>query len=214
MTITTTRPIPRLLLILVIMALAVIGYLAGASSGAPPVGEAIEVHGDWTIEVVEADGTIVAVHEFTNDLVPEGARRLARVLSGESRAFGIHAHEVTEENLGLYCSDGAQALFGFCWASTTRTCPPEGYEEVDGNCVRVGNPNHVIAPDGTLTVTREVAARDDPWFIHGVSSAYFSTVAFDPDELWYHELTRAVLDQPVPVDAGQRARLTVVISFS
>jgi hypothetical protein len=43
--------------------------------------EGIKVHGHWTIEVRNPDGTLSARHEFENALVDTGAVNLARLLS-------------------------------------------------------------------------------------------------------------------------------------
>ena len=52
----------------------------GDSSG---VGEGIKVHGDWTIDVLNPDGTLVSHRKFENALVASGKRRIARVLNRE-----------------------------------------------------------------------------------------------------------------------------------
>lgn len=49
--------------------------------------EGIKVHGHWTIEVRNPDGTLIARREFENALTPEGATTLALVL-GLKNMFG------------------------------------------------------------------------------------------------------------------------------
>lgn len=45
--------------------------------------EGIKVHGHWTIEVRNPDGTVVTHREFENSLVPTGATQLSSILAGQ-----------------------------------------------------------------------------------------------------------------------------------
>lgn len=48
-----------------------------------PLGNPIAVHGDWTIEVYNPDGTLDERHEFSNALTPSGSRALSMIMTGE-----------------------------------------------------------------------------------------------------------------------------------
>lgn len=55
---------------------------APASSGGPQ--EGVKVHGHWTIEVRDPDGTLVTQREFENALTPAGAATLIRILARQN----------------------------------------------------------------------------------------------------------------------------------
>lgn len=68
--------------LLAVMAVVV----AACSGGAVPSGspsEGIAVHGDWTIEVYDADGTLVDTTTFSNGLVEVGRSALVAIMGGE-----------------------------------------------------------------------------------------------------------------------------------
>jgi hypothetical protein len=50
--------------------------------------EGIKVHGGWTIELHNPDGTRAARHEFNNALLPQGGDFLARIL-GAGQTVGV-----------------------------------------------------------------------------------------------------------------------------
>ncbi|MGC2832601.1 MAG: hypothetical protein WB994_23420 [Candidatus Acidiferrum sp.] len=51
--------------------------------------EGIKVHGHWTIEVKNPDGTVVTHREFENSIQPTGAAYLAALLSGNNSSGGL-----------------------------------------------------------------------------------------------------------------------------
>jgi hypothetical protein len=76
------------------MMFAALALPAAAQSdehAAPRVpGDGIKVHGHWTIELTNPDGTIAAHHEFENALLNQGARVLATLLQGNApRGFWL-----------------------------------------------------------------------------------------------------------------------------
>lgn len=65
--------------------LALLAAACGASEAVPEASgpiEGIAVHGDWTIEVYDADGTLDERVEFENALQPSGAESLVQLLAG------------------------------------------------------------------------------------------------------------------------------------
>jgi hypothetical protein len=88
--------------------------LTAAKAEGPPeggMGEGIKVHGHWTIEVREPDGTLVSHGEFENALAPDsgigsGAQFLssvlARAVSVGSWSVGVYTHERCGVEL-FYC---------------------------------------------------------------------------------------------------------------
>lgn len=61
---------------IVAFVLAALGVSLGAQGP-----EGVTVHGHWTIDVKNADGTLVKRHEFENALQQDGSRQLARWLA-------------------------------------------------------------------------------------------------------------------------------------
>ena len=110
-----------------IVALAVLAWLVfwafgdGSSSvaGIGPAGsnngssEGIQVHGHWTIEVREPDGSLVSLHEFDNALTTGGFGNLvlARLLSGD-KAAGLWNIDLENTNPALnVCKNASGAKF-------------------------------------------------------------------------------------------------------
>lgn len=60
--------------------------LATASPGGPS--EGIQIHGHWTIEVLEPDGSLVSRREFDNELVAQGTLMLSQLL-GRTKTAGV-----------------------------------------------------------------------------------------------------------------------------
>jgi len=56
--------------------------LLGRVDNAGAVTQGIEVHGDWTIEVFNPDGTLADQRVFTNELEENGAKLLSGILAG------------------------------------------------------------------------------------------------------------------------------------
>jgi len=85
----------RLTLVLALtMILAAVASPAAAQSadhaGPRVPGDGIKVHGHWTIELTNPDGTVAARHEFENALLNQGARVLATLLqSNTPRGFWL-----------------------------------------------------------------------------------------------------------------------------
>lgn len=72
-----------LLVVLAHGAAAVSAQGAPVKPSAPSGGEGIAVHGAWTINVRDPDGTLVERREFRNALTPHGAQRLLRILAAD-----------------------------------------------------------------------------------------------------------------------------------
>jgi len=64
-----------------VFALIAVSCGGGSSEGTAALGDGIGVHGAWTIDVVNADGTVANHVEFDNALLPSGAQAIAELLS-------------------------------------------------------------------------------------------------------------------------------------
>ena len=61
---------------------------AAADTTAGGTSDGIGVHGAWSIDVYDRDGTLAASNRFTNDLEGGASTALARLLAGEASARG------------------------------------------------------------------------------------------------------------------------------
>ena len=70
--------------------LAIATTLTFAALVSPSAADGVKVHGHWTIELKNPDGSVAAHHEFENALVNQGARVLATLLQGNApRGFWL-----------------------------------------------------------------------------------------------------------------------------
>lgn len=58
-----------------------VGAIGGSGGGAEAAAEGIQVHGHWTIEVRDADGTVAERREFENALSRFGEEHLTKLLA-------------------------------------------------------------------------------------------------------------------------------------
>ncbi len=176
------------------------GAGATPSTGAPQ--EGITVHGRWTVEVRNPDGSLASRHEFNNALVPiDGSFALTGLLSGYYRA--VQQWRIVLVGQAGICQPGLV------------TC----------DIVQHSGPGP--APMGTLTAIILVANADAPVLrIDGMTQvtnpgtitsvgtqlnlcfddACAGTVA--------RQFTAHQLPSPIPVAASQVVQVSVEISFS
>lgn len=185
---------------------------AGATSeGAGATREGIEVHGDWTIEVVNRDGSLASRHEFHNDLGSTGNRILVGLLGRTFRRIdqwlillgtsvdvcgaGVYACAIPE-HLGAGAAPlgaltvvvpGTQANF-----ADTPGLLPDGRVELRGTI------QTVAAGSITLAGTSMRICRDS------TCAALASAAPF----------SQRTLPVPIPVDADQIVQVKVVFTFS
>lgn len=197
----------RLLGLVAVVALVATACGSGAaSSAAPGPSEGITVHGEWTIEVYDADGTLAESVEFSNALDSIGAEHLALLLSGQLVAGEWHV-EIGNYAPGSHpCTDGAGSG-DTCRATQVWDFQPNffptlvvdssvaGQLTLDGSVV-VENDTSITAVE-TRLATCTVGTND--CLNTGYAPASFSGT---------------LLDTPVPVSSGQTVQVEVVISFS
>lgn len=172
--------------------------LLSAPLVAQPTG--VEVHGHWTITVLEPDGTVVSRLEFENALVASGRVLLAEILTG---AYGAAYWQVA---LGA---------------------DPSGSDP--DPCVFNAQPTFCVAtPPGTggisntfETLTTTLGGNGDEIHLAGQVTAATSTTIgavatslHSTDPAAYGSFTEKILSSPAAVQAGQVVQVTVEISFS
>jgi hypothetical protein len=101
-------------------------------ASAPGTGDGIQVHGSWTIEVSDPDGTSASVHEFENALDSSGASHLYSVLA-RGQSIGRWAVALTN-------SGAAAGGISPCINTSGNSFPCDLHEVVPGN-VDATDPN-------------------------------------------------------------------------
>jgi hypothetical protein len=175
-------------------AVLVAAALAMPVSAAEPkgTGEGIKVHGHWTLEIQNPDGTLAARHEFENALIPTmGSPLLAGLLGNfyEDTTWGIY----------LWGSPG-----------------PCGPVPTNDPCA-IGQPPLVVtlplssgSPTGTLELSASVTmARDSMLF--NVNTVWSARIHGTNNRAFNQFSERAI---NIQVHQGQIVQVKVVFSFS
>lgn len=99
----------RKALLAVVAAALFMAGCAGTTEGSAPQAEGIVVHGDWKLDVYDADGTFDRTIEFHNEVVASGLETVAEVLSGERRianwAFDVYSETAADGPCGGICAE-------------------------------------------------------------------------------------------------------------
>jgi hypothetical protein len=181
---------------------------APAASQSDGVDEGIQVHGDWVIEVRNADGSLAVRREFENALQSVGSHYLTRLLD-RSASMGAWA-------IGVYGNPGPCGALNpsdYCVIRETAGGALTGIPGTHFTPLSISNsqnPNEFIlqgnfdAPDdGQIETVQTFGCISlppnlDPGQCNNAAGAFTSTT----------------LNAPVNVLAGQQVLVTVRISFS
>lgn len=163
----------------------------GQESAARRQDEGIKVHGDWTIELRNPDGSVAGRHEFKNALMNQGAQVLATLLHSNSPR-------------GLWIVQASTATGG-------GPCTPGG-----GNCMLV-EPGSSITQVGSLSVA--LLGNGEAVKLSGTVTAgqdgdigVVTTNQLTGSQSFV--FSQRTLPAPIHVVAGQTIAVSVVISFS
>jgi hypothetical protein len=175
--------------------------IASCGSGSPEAGDSsdgIQVHGDWTIDIYNKDGSLDQHVEFSNALKDQGAHDLISALAG-LRTFSGDWQILLE---GLVNDPCPSDLFPGCLFSGN----PVGVEDVDGDSLR-----DILHLGGVVTV------EDDSEF--DTVKTYTATCSNDTAPIdcsssgtWL--FTGKTLNPAIAVEAGQLVQVEVEISFT
>jgi len=161
---------------------------AQPSEAAPSSGEqvAIKVHGHWTIEVRNPDGTLAEHREFENAYV--GGTFLPRILARQAQISTSSFWSVTlrggsAPNYIFFANIAELNGGGLSPPLVPATGPNTGKFVLSGNRTNTSN---------------------DTWSVNAVLTAFSSIGTF----------TEATLSQAITISPGQQVAVTVVISFS
>lgn len=176
-----------------------------SSAGGPK--EGIKVHGEWTIDIRNPDGTLVSHHEFKNALQTSGAVLLGHFLQRTNKA-GEWVVSVT---------GGPSPCNTPCWIYEPATQFPvsEGviiFKTLTISSQGGANNNTVFA--GTATASQ--AGVIDTVYASNYRCSVDSqgVCPANPFNSSLSGFTRTTLATPINVVAGQIIQVTVVISFS
>jgi hypothetical protein len=189
--------------ILAVLAVVVAACGGGVPEAAEP-GDTIAVHGDWTIEVYDADGTLDERVEFSNALVGGGQESLVLLLAGFGSA-GSWNFEIGESS------------------TPASICPTTGFE---GRCfvtpLRVNlldTDENALYDSLVLTGETEIEAGGEIQFVRSVLKTCVASTS--PEQCvagsgTFRPFTEKLLEpgESVTVAAGQTVQVEVVISFT
>lgn len=198
----------RSLALVAVIAMIVASCGGGAPEAADP-SEGIQVHGDWTIDIYNEDGTLDERVEFSNDLTQEGRRVLAEALNvsadmGDPRTLVLGAISTVDSLDPAPCSDP--------YPPFDNAFEPTDPAFVSGACQVVGQSEVGSAPDYPFVVSGSVVAEQSGTidFVEFVDLVVYDDGAFNG------AVTRNILQPPLPVsvEAGQQIQVQIAVTFT
>lgn len=173
-------------------------------------GENIVVHGHWTIEIRDPDGTLVESREFENALMTDGDERLVDYLARQYSVGGwvIQAGNNTEENNPFY-DPGNPGINTFCWIYESGGPTSEPYQ-FDGLTIGTGDGSQVVL-NGTAIAQRAGSIDDVRTLVARLDKTLPPASSYDGGARYF---TSTTLGSPPSVSAGQHIVFTVILSFS
>jgi hypothetical protein len=197
------------------------GGSEGATAGEAAPGQAgdqvegIKVHGHWTIEVRDPDGSLVERREFDNALASTGGNMMLTSILGRDKTVGNWQVWTRSQIASEVCEE------------------PAGTPDIQCHIVEAGDPSAVgqnkffetlvvslpAGPPYSLNLSGSLTAQRDGSIERVNTVLYFcgSAVASDAcvgtgtSSGW---ITDTLLPSPVAVLTGQQVLVNVVISFS
>lgn len=183
------------------------------SAGLPDRGpqEGIQVHGHWTIDVKNPDGSLVESREFENAITNMGQVALAKFLTRENSVGGwaIYAKNTVQADNPFFDEASPGSNIRCVIHESYEGAPPSGPSEFYTLIVNY-LPGGQVGLSGTA-----IAQRDGS--INKVETGIGLSTSDLPPGVYYgaiYDFTSRILDLPVPVIGGQTISITVVISFS
>jgi len=182
-----------------------------ATSGSPS--EGIAVHGHWTVNVLNADGTLAEHREFENTLAGEGkgllTDLLARVITTGRWSIELFG---TGSNPCKVSSGGADACH-IC-----ESAYPDSKTSIFKNLTitRVGTTDNAkIILSGTATIAIKTVISSVTTSLEYCDATFSaSDCVRSLATIRQYQLTYTVLSPTIAVDIGQQVQVTVEISFS
>jgi len=182
---------------------------AGVAAG--PV-EGFRVHGHWTIEVRDPDGTLAVRRDFENALViPAGATHLANILGRATTVGGWRINTIGSAHICEASPGGAPSA-----------C--EIIESTDGLISNAAFPTLTVTVSGAVpaevvlngSLVAQLTGNISRVRTFNLYCANTTSPAACPagTAAGSNMVTDTTLAAPIPVTAGQQVQVRVVISFS
>lgn len=170
--------------------------------------EGIAVHGHWTIEVRNPDGTLTERREFENALNPDmGAQTLAKLLARQVTPGGWTITLAATPTSGTLPWDGG----GFIVEGTYPRTESNRFKTLTISVPTSGDNRNKLVLSGSATAQREGNIGFVGTLIDALSATEVRSSLYT---MWDTGFTSAFLSSPVALTAGQTVTVTVVIGFS
>lgn len=163
-------------------------------------GDGIKVHGHWTIDVKNADGSLASHHEFENALTSDGAASLSRLLATPNTTVVGWTITVINNTGGLRTLTLGQGLDAVAADSPNLTVTAGGPPSVSGS--------------GQQTVLQGSIQVPAAFSISEVDTFLDTNTQSAPDQPLLSSFSRRTLPQAIDVQSNQIVQITVVFSFS
>ena len=198
------------------METAVLAVAGTDSNGvvAPAPGDGIKVHGLWTIEVLESDGTFVSRQVFETSLTNDGAVTLARILA-RTRSVGLWRLEIKDGSGSNHpCLINTSPAACLLLEPPGVDVPNASFNLTKGVTISGTNQNKLVL-SGHATAWRNGIVSN----VIAVQRLCFATVAPSGCPTSTTNIAGLVTITgtnitAIPVQNGQQILVTVVISFS
>ena len=178
--------------------------------------EGIQVHGDWSIEVSDPDGTLVEKREFKNALAfPQGTDLLLWLLAGErlidrdrwriqlkgeAEFTGENINYVGEEFFIENAADGVRLTLDGVTGVVER-----GFHLTGSTTVSISEPTYAQTVINTVKTIAQGQCTE--WDIE-------NTGPCGTDEALVYDFTEHTLNDPVTIKQDQKVKVEVKISFN
>jgi hypothetical protein len=197
----TNKRISAALVVITLLAMSQLGITQEASQQGSH--EGIKVHGSWTIELRNPDGSIASTHKFENALATTGGPLLVQMLAHQ-RSTQYWQIQITNKDGGL-CNRAGNHVPCIIQDSAL----PAGESSVFATLT-------VSAPASGENAGKLVLSGTAPAAFDGAIAAVNTTVGHTcaPTECGTTWSTFTIAVPALTVQAGQTINVTVVISFS
>jgi hypothetical protein len=207
---------------LVLTATLAVGGPAAADADEGPPDSAtthIGLRGDWVIQVADPDGTIVAVHEFQNALLPVGESMIADIVAGNRSAggFAVALHHATGSSGASPCAPSDSCFISeprhpilagpTSSKNLTKIVTTAPVAIVLQGSIQVPGSGEFTGVNTRLSACRGLTGGPGPSTVPPASCQAGSV------SIMANPFTAATLPVPIAVEAGQTVLATVTLTF-
>jgi hypothetical protein len=172
--------------------------------------EGLRVHGHWTIEVRESDGTLVERREFDNALTIAGATHLANVLG---RTLTVGGWQIQTFGSSQLCEDPPGTPSNCFMMESTEPAVANNIFKTLTVSVSANTPAELVL-NGSLTAQRDgqvdIVSTGNGYCANSVSPS----ACPGGTSIGTISVTSTTLGAPISALTGQQVQVNVVISFS